>query len=111
MKSSEIVSFVRNIPNGRMIGITWVKVDGSLRTASATFGVKNPSGTVAPGQGVRSGVGFAEAASKGVLKFFDTNAINRNGTKGDYRSAKIDRIVKISYNGEHIIEDNQHLIN
>jgi hypothetical protein len=110
MHSSQIVEFVRNIPNGRIIGITWVKADGSVRSGKCSFGVKNPSNSTPPGQGIRKGVDFKESVAKGVLKFFDTTATNRNGTLGDYRSARLDRIIKISYNGEHIIEDNQHLI-
>lgn len=111
MRSSEIANFVRNIPNGRMIGITWVKADGSIRTGSCMFGVTNPSHVTAPGQGVRKGVDFKEALDKGTLKFFDATAENADGTKGGYRCAKLNRITKIVYNGEtHIIEDNQHLI-
>ena len=111
MKSSEIVDFVRSIPKGRMIGITWVKADGSLRKGSCMFGVSHPQHSTVPGDGVRKGVSFKEAVENGVLKFFDVNAVNRAGTKGDYRSARIDRIVKINYGGEHIIEDNHHLMN
>lgn len=112
MQSSEIVEFVKSIPKGHMVGITWIKADGSIRTGSCMFGVKNPSHITAPGKGVRVGVSFHDAIEKnGVLKFFDVKAENRNGTKGDYRSAKISRIVSINYHGEHIIEDNQHLLN
>lgn len=110
MRRDQIVEFVRSIPNGRMIGIEWVKADGSIRRGSVCFGVKNPSNSTVPGHGVRAGVGFTEAVQNGVLKFFDVNAENKNGTNGDYRSARLDRILKINYGGEHIIEDNQHLI-
>jgi hypothetical protein len=111
MRSNEIANFVRNIPNGRMVGIEWVKADGSIRRGSCTFGVQNPTHVTKPGQGVRKGVTFTEALEKGTLKFFDVNADNGDGTKGGYRSAKLNRITKITYNGEtHLIEDNQHLI-
>jgi hypothetical protein len=111
MKRNEIVDFVKGIPKGRMVGIEWVKSDGSIRRGSVCFGVKHPSNTTEPGKGIRSGVSFNDAIeNNGVLKFFDVNAENRNGSKGDYRSAKLDRILKINYDGEHIIEDNQHLI-
>jgi hypothetical protein len=112
MKSTEIVDFVKSIPKGKTVGIEWVKADGTLRKGAVCFGVKHPSNVTAPGQGVRSGVSFNDAIeNNGVLKFFDINAENRNGTKGDYRSAKISRITKINYGGEHIIEDNQYLLN
>lgn len=110
MHSSEIVDFVKSIPKGRMVGITWVKADGSLRKGSVCFGVKHPTNATPPGGGVRSGLSFDDAVSQGVLKFFDVNAVNKNGTKGDYRSAKLNRILKITYGGEHIIEDNQYLL-
>jgi hypothetical protein len=111
MHSSEIATFVRSIPNGRMVGITWVKADGSIRTGSCMFGVKKPSHVTVPGKGVRKGVDFKEALEKGTLKFFDATADNDDGTKGGYRSAKLNRITKIVYDGEtHIIDDNQHLI-
>ena len=111
MKRNEIVDFVKSIPKGRMVGIEWVKSDGSIRRGSVCFGVKHPSNTTEPGKGIRSGVSFNDAIeNNGVLKFFDVNAENRNDSKGDYRSAKLDRILKINYAGEHIIEDNQHLI-
>ena len=110
MHSSQIVDFVRSVPNGQIVGITWVKADGSVRSGKCSFGVKNPSNSTKPGQGVRKGIDFKEAVEKGVLKFFDTTATNKNGTLGDYRSARIDRIIKISYKGEHTIDDNHHLI-
>ena len=110
MRRNEIVDFVRSIPNGRMIGIEWVKADGSIRRGSVCFGVKNPTHVTAPGKGQWKGVDFKEALDKGVLKFFDVNAENHDGTKGGYRSARLERITKITYEGEHIIEDNQHLI-
>ena len=110
MHSSEIANFVRSIPNGRMVGITWVKADGSLRTGACMFGVKHPTNVTAPGQGSRKGLDFQDALNQGVLKFFDATVTNNNGTKGGYRSARIERIVKINYEGEHIIDDNQHLI-
>ena len=111
MKRSEIVEFVKSIPKGRMVGIEWVKADGSIRRGSVCFGVKHPSGATVPGKGVRSGVSFNDAIEhNGVLKFFDVNAENHDGTKGGYRSARLERITKITYEGEHIIEDNQHLI-
>lgn len=112
MHSSEIATFVRSVPNGRMVGITWVKDDGSIRNGACMFGVKNPTHVTAPGKGVRKGVSFTEALDKGTLKFFDATAENGNGTKGGYRSAKISRITKIVYEGTtHIIDDNQHLLN
>lgn len=112
MKRSEIVDFVKSVPKGRMVGIEWVKADGSIRRGSVCFGVKHPSGATVPGKGVRSGVSFNDAIERnGVLKFFDVNAPNKSGTKGDYRSARLDSIVKINYEGEHIIEDNHPFMN
>jgi hypothetical protein len=113
MKSSEIVEFVKSIPHGRMVGIEWVKSDGSVRRGSVCFGVKNPTNVTAPGKGIRSGVSFKDAIeNNGVLKFFEPNAENDNGTKGGYRSAKLNRILSINYDGKHHeIEDNQHLRN
>ena len=105
MKRNEIVEFVRSIPNGRFIGMEWIKADGSLRKGQVAFGVKNPKNVTAPGQGERKGVSFKEALENGVLKFFEANAENKDGTKGGYRSARLERIVSITYNGvRHIIE-------
>ena len=112
MCRDEIVSFVRNVPNGRMIGIEWIKADGSVRKGSCCFGVQHPTHVTAPGQGIRQGVGFNEAVQNCVLKFFDVNAEAKNGGKGAYRSARLDRIISLAYDGKrHIIEDNQHLLN
>lgn len=106
MRRDEIVTFVKSIPKGRIVGIEWIKSDGSLRKGTVCFGVKHPNGTTVPGQGVRNGVNFEDSIEQnGVLKFFDVNAINRNGTKGDYRSAKLNKIISITYKGKHLIED------
>ena len=105
MKRSEIVEFVRSVPNGRFIGMEWIKSDGSLRKGQVAFGVKNPAHVTPPDKGERKGVSFKEALDNGVLKFFEANAENKDGTKGGYRSARIERIVAITYNGvRHTID-------
>jgi len=106
MKRSEIVTFVRSIPNGQFIHIQFIKADGTLRDATVQFGVQNPSNVTAPGKGVRKGVSFSEAVDMGVLKFYEANKDNGNGTHGAYRSAKIANIVSITANGKtYRIED------
>ena len=106
MRRSEIVDFVRGIENGRMIGIEFIKANGERREAVVQFGVQHPAHVTAPGQGVREGVSFAEAVEKGVLKFYEPNKVNPNGTRGAYRSARIDSIISLTANGQrYIIED------
>ena len=106
MKRADIVPFVRSITNGQFIHIEFYKKDGTLRNATVQFGVKNPTNVTKPGQGVRKGRSFTEAASAGTLVFFEANKENPNGTKGAYRSANIDKIVSITANGKkHIITD------
>lgn len=111
MKSSEIVDFVRSVPRGKIIGIEWVKSDGSIRKGACMFGVRRPHNSTVPGEGVRKGVSFSEAVENGVLKFYDITAKNRNGGLGDYRSAKLNRILSVTYKGRYDIEDNQQLLN
>ena len=106
MKRSEIVDFVRGITNGRMIGIEFIKANGEHREAVVQFGVQNPAHVTAPGQGVREGVSFDDAVTKGVLKFYEPNKVNPNGTRGAYRSARIDSIISVTAEGKkYIIED------
>ena len=106
MKRSEIVTFVRSITDGRFVHIEFVKANGEHREATAQFGVQHPAHVTAPGQGVHEGVSFTEAAQNGVLKFYEPNKINADGTRGAYRSAKIANIISITAEGKkYTIED------
>lgn len=106
MKRSEIVTFIRGIKHGKFLHIQFRKANGELRDATIQMGVKHPAHVTAPGQGVRKGVSFEEALSQGVLKFYEPNKVNPNGTRGAYRSAKLSSIISISANGEkYTIED------
>ena len=107
MRRNEIVNFVRGITNGKFIHIEFVKANGELRNATVQFGVQHPTNVTAPGQGVRKGRSFDEAVADGTLVFFEANKVNPNGTRGAYRSAKLDRILSITANGvKYEIEDN-----
>ena len=105
LKRSEIATFIRTIPHGKFVGIEFVKADGTERSAQVCFGVRNPHNVTKPGEGIRKGVSFNEAISNGTLKFFEANVVNPNGTKGGYRSAKIDRIKSITYKEKYNIVD------
>lgn len=105
LKRSKIAEFVASLPKGKFVGIEFVKADGTNRSAQICFGVKNPSHVTKPGQGMFKGDSFYDALEKGTLKFFEPNVVNKDGTKGSYRSAKIERIKSFTYGEKYTVID------
>ena len=106
MKRTEIANFIKSLPHGKFVGIEWIKANGEYRKAQAVFGVCNPTNATKPGQGQFKGVTFDEALDKGVVKFFEPNKVNADGSKGAYRSATIAKMQSITWNGvRHEITD------
>ena len=99
IRRSDVADFVRAIKRGKFVHIEFVKANGEFRKATVQFGVVNPANVTAPGKGVRKGVSFEDALEQGVIKFYEPNKINENGTRGAYRSARIDTLVSITSNG------------
>ena len=95
----EVADFVRHIKKGEFAHIEFVKANGEFRKATIQLGVVNPANVTAPGKGIRKGVSFEEALEQGVIKFYEPNKINENGTRGAYRSARIDTLVSITSKG------------
>ncbi|NCB47920.1 hypothetical protein EOM81_13035 [bacterium] len=73
------------------------------RFTRAQKGVSNPSTAMKPGTGLYAGVSAQEAAQNGILKFFDMDAKNKAGGRGDYRSARFETIKRLAISGTEYI--------
>ena len=94
--------------NKKWVGLDDCPICGSPlskeRFTRAQKGVFNPSTAQKPGTGLYAGVSAQQAAQNGVLKFFDMDAKNKNGGRGDYRSARFETIKRMAIAGtEYII--------
>jgi hypothetical protein len=78
------------------------------RVTVAQKGVENPGNpsVTKPGQGIVNGISAEKAEEVyNLLKFYDVNAINKDGSKGGYRSCGYGEIKSIRYNSkEYIVE-------
>jgi hypothetical protein len=104
IKRNEIYAKINEVPNG-FFGMTYIKADGSVREATGRLHVKNPKHTLVPGTGAYLGESAQEALENhNNIKYFDCGVDGnpRHGQefgKGDYRTAKIDRITRIRIKG------------
>ena len=82
---------------GRIVGLTFQKADGTVRTMSARLGVYHPKNSPAP-QGLED---RAEAdLQAGTLTVYDMNADKRdNVNKGGYRRFRFDRLMSVRFQG------------
>ena len=129
-----VKDIIRNIADGVMFGITFnrrtPKCKGCGRSLKsfigketchfcgselsfervtvAQKGVENPSNLsiTKPGCGAFDGATAEQAELLwNVLKFYDVNAINKDGSKGGYRSCGYDEIKSLRTNGvEYIVQ-------
>ena len=67
-----------------------------FRETVAQKGVKNPADHI---KLTGTGISAKEALDKGVLKYYDVNAVDKDGNKGGYRSAKINSIKRLKIDG------------
>ena len=102
IKENEIADVIARFTRGEFVSIVFTKADGTRRTALAQFGVANPTNAAAPNG---TGETAREALGKGRVKFFDASVENANGTRGNYRQARFDRIITIAGNGTTWIID------
>ena len=102
IRENEIADVIARFTRGEFVSIVFTKADGSRRTALAQFGVANPTNAAAPNG---TGETAREALGKGRVKFFDASVENPNGTRGNYRQARFDRIITIAGNGTTWIID------
>lgn len=104
LKRNEIISKLNENSNS-FFSMTYVKADGSLRNATGRLHVQNPKHTLVPGTGLYIGESAEDVLKNhNNIKYFDCTVDGRprNGQefgKGDYRTAKIDRIKKIKISG------------
>ena len=134
LSSADIKSIVANIKDGAMFGITFErrtpKCPGCGRSLKsfkgkthchfcgselsfervtvAQKGVENPgnSSVTKPGQGYFDGISAEKAEEVyNILKFYDVNAVNKDGSKGGYRSCGYGEIKSLRHNGvEYIVK-------
>lgn len=124
---SEVKSFIESIKNGVFFsmyfervaakcikcnkasknwnGLTHCPICGELlsydRETIAQKGVKNPADHI---KLTGTGISAKEALDMNVIKYYDINAIDKDGNKGGYRSARIENIKRIKANGiEYIV--------
>ncbi len=102
IRESQIPAVVARFTRGEFVSVVFTKADGSRRHALAQFGVANPANAAAPNG---TGETAREALGKGRVKFFDASVENANGTRGNYRQARFDRIITIAGNGTTWIID------
>lgn len=74
-----------------------------VRFTRAQKGVSEPSTALKPGTGKYAGMSAPDAEKIGVLKFFDMDAKNKAGFRGDYRSARFDSIRRLTMNGKEYV--------
>ena len=99
---AEIPAVIARFERGEFVSIIFTKADGTRRTATAQFGVANPTNAPAP---KGTGESAAEALTRGRVKFFDASVENPDGTHGGYRQALFSRILTITGNGTTYIVD------
>lgn len=72
------------------------------RETLAQRGVENPADIADKPNG--NGISAKEAMAMNWIKYYDVNAVNKNGVKGAYRSCKLENIRRITINGvEHYV--------
>ena len=104
IKRSEIVNRIESTPNN-FFSMTYVKADGSLRSATGRLHVAKPKHTLVPGTGKFIGMSAETAlAVHNNIKYFDCNIDGnpRKGQtpgKGDFRTAKIENIQTVRIDG------------
>jgi len=83
---------------GKIVGVTFQKADGSIRTMSARMGVYNPKNAPAP-QGIVDRVEQDSIAN--TLTVYDMNADKKDNVhKGGYRRFRFDRLLSVRYQGK-----------
>lgn len=88
--------FFRNT-HGKIVGLTFVKANGDVRTMSARVGVVNPKNATPP-QGLVDR--FHEDLAVGTLTVYDMNADKKdNVQKGGYRRFRFDRLLAVRFQG------------
>ncbi len=102
IRESQIPAVVARFTRGEFVSVVFTKADGSRRHALAQFGVANPANAAAPNG---TGETAREALERGRLKFFDAKVENPDGSRGNYRQARFDRIITITGNGQTFIVD------
>jgi hypothetical protein len=71
------------------------------RETIAQKGVRNPADHI---KLTGTGISAKEALDMNVIKYYDVNAIDKDGNKGGYRSARIENIKRIKANGvEYVV--------
>lgn len=90
----DIPAVIMNITRGEFFGVTFRKKDGTLRTARAQRGVSRPANTTPPNG---TGESSRAALSAGRLKFYDSTVINADGSRGNYRQARLSAILEICH--------------
>ena len=101
IRRSEIVPRINLTPN-LIFGMTYKKLDGSLRKATCRLHVQNPTHCQAPGEGIHEGESaFHALRVNGNIKYFDLTVEGKDGGKGGYRTAKLERIETVSIDGHY----------
>ncbi len=106
LKRTKIYNTINSNRNG-FFWMKYIKADGTIREATGRLHVSNPKHTLVPGTGEFLGQSASDALKlHNNIKYFDCTVDGnpRNGQefgKGDYRTAKIDRIIELKCNGIH----------
>lgn len=106
LKRADIYNTINKNANS-FFWIKYIKADGTIREATGRLHVQQPKHTLVPGTGEFIGESASEALKfHNNIKYFDCTVDGkpRNGQefgKGDYRTAKIDRILEIKTGGIH----------
>lgn len=83
---------------GKIVGVEFVKADGTIRRMSCRIGVYSPKNSQPP-QGIADRQ--AEDFAAGTLTVYDMNADRRhNDLKGGYRRFRFDRLRAVTYKGK-----------
>ena len=87
-----------NKSNKKWIGLETCPICGAVlslvRETLAQRGVENPANPADKPNG--NGVSAKEALEMDWVKYYDCNAVNKDGSKGGYRSCKVDKIKRIT---------------
>ena len=111
LKREMLVSLLEENSN-QIFSMIYIKANGEKRKAVCRLHVSNPKHTTKPGTGKYKGISSEEALKRhNNLKYFDLNAegtpsIGQTPGKGNYRTAKIDRIIEVTIKGiQYILID------
>ena len=82
----------------KWVGLETCPICGAVlsleRETLAQRGIENPADIADKPNG--NGVSAKDAMEQGVVKYYDCNAVNKNGVKGGYRSCRVENIKRIT---------------